>query len=538
MIAVLLCVSLLTPAAGAQQPAPPSAPFRQLELVGDLPLTAEKIRERFGLKPGEPLPMPAAELARELQRLHKREGFEFATVTATFDEATGRLELQGDQGRVDEVEVKGIDEHFAAEIAQRVKYVTGAAVNRPLVSRTIRDMLAKTDGAITFADDPYELIDRGGKRVLMVNLRTRKGRGGMSLGTGAREDWFTPVGGFAPALGFSATAFDAQRFNHTYVEGYATYRFGSDKWGYSLGFERPLFTGPKLYVGAEVHDILASDDRWRLSMDEQSLVALGFHNTFRDYYRRRGYQLNAALRIHPQHEVLASWQHDRHEAVFNETDYSFFRDDHLFRPNTPMAEGRIRAGVFGYVWDSRDLDRERLKRTYRRHLLDDLFGSPGGGRPGWRAEWTTEVGGGDFDFRRHIVNVRRYTRLSPNQALNGRLMAGFSDGTVPPQRLFALGGIGTVHGYRFKEAAGEKMVLVNAEYKLNLGADGDVRRGFNGVLFVDAGRVYRPVPGSRSDWLKGIGVGVEAGDLRLEFGWRLEDIPRSLQVLVRFSRPF
>jgi len=546
VIPIVFIVVLLSQTAGSQQPSPPSPTFQQLELTGDFPLTAEQIQERFGLIAGQPLPMPAEDLAAELERLHKREGYSFARVTATFDPATGRLALHGDQGRLDAVEVAGVDEKFAGEIAQRVKYVTGAAFNRPVVHRTIQDMLARAEGAITFTDDPYDLVDRGGKRVLIVNLRTRQGTAGFTTGTGAREDWFTPVGGFAPALGFSATAFDAEHFNHTYIEGYATYRFGSDRWGYSIGFERPLFQTPRLSVGAAVHDLLASDDRWRVSMDEQSLVAMGFRNSFRDYYRRRGYQLNAALQLHPQHEVLASWQHDRHEAVFTETDFSLFRDDHAFRPNAPIAEGRIRAGVIGYFWDSRGLDRERLKHTYRRHLLDDLFGTPGGSRPGWRVEWTSELAGGDFDFRRHILNVRRYTRLSPGQALNARLIAGFSDGVLPPQRLFALGGIGSVHGYRFKEAAGEKMALANVEYKVNLRVDGDVRRGVNGILFFDAGRVYGStlptgdgaLPGSNTDWLKGIGVGLEAGPLRLDFGWRLDDVPKSLQVLLRISRPF
>lgn len=501
-------------------------------------VSAAEVQDRLGLKIGEPLPQAPEQLARELERLHEKEGYAFARVEPVFDEATGRLEFRGDPGRVDEVEVVGVDEKFAREIAERVKHATGGLVHRPVVTSTVKKLLEKTEGAITLARDPYQLVDRGGKRVLVVNLRTRDGRAGLSFGTGAREDWFTPVGGYAPALGFSATAFDTRRFNHTYVEGYGAYRFGSEKWGYSLGLERPIWHRPKLFVGAEVHDILASDDRWRLSVNEQSLVAMAFRNSFRDYYRRRGYQVNAALRVHPQHEILASWQQDRHEGVFNETDFSFFRDDHPFRPNPSITEGRVHAGVFRYLWDSRALDGDRIRTTYRRHLLDDLYGSDGGGRPGWRFEWTTEVGRGDFDFQRHVVNLRQYARLSPKQAFDARLLAGFSGGTLPAQRLFGLGGIGSVHGYRFKETVGEAMVLLNAEYRRRA-HERDPFDEWQGVLFLDLGRVYRPIPGAADEWLKAIGLGIEAGrTFRLEFGWRLDDIPRSLQVLVRFSRPF
>ena len=46
--------------------------------------------------------------------------------------------------------------------------------------------------------------------------------------------------------------------------------------------------------------------------------------------------------------------------------------------------------------------------------------------------------------------------------------------------MFALGGIGSVHGYGFKEAAGTGMALLNAEYRLNLApARRDDDRGAN-----------------------------------------------------------
>jgi outer membrane protein assembly factor BamA len=546
-LTAVILATLLVQTPPSQSP-PPSPVFKELRLKGATVYSAEEIQDRLRLEVGRPLPEDGdrvERLADELERVYKRDGYMFAEVDASFDPDTGRLDLEVDEGRIEGVEFVGVSESLAKRLQGDVPITAGQLFNSREVRRALDPFLEEARGSVELRDPAFTPIDRNGKRIAQVNLRTRDGRAGFTLGTGAREDWFTPVGGLAPAIGFSATAFDTQHFNHTYVEGYATYRFGSDKWGYSFGVERPLFRTPRVFVGAEIHDILASDDRWRVSVDEQSLVAMAFRNTFRDYYRRRGYQLNAALQFHPQHELLASWQQDRHEAVFNETDFSFFRDDHIFRPNASITEGRIRSGVIGYLWDSRGLGRERLKRTYRRHLLDDLYGSSGGGRPGWRFEWTSEIAGGDFDFRRHILNLRRYTRLSPNQAINARLLAGFSDGMLPPQRLFGLGGIGSVHGYRFKEALGEKMALANVEYKLSLRRDGDLRNGVNGVLFFDAGRVYRPaltvegpILGSRSDWLKGIGVGLEAGDVRLDFGWRLDDIPRSLQVLLRFTRPF
>ena len=84
-----------------------------------------------------------------------------------------------------------------------------------------------------------------------------------------------------------------RRFNHTYLDGYVSYKFGRDDPGFSLGVERPLFGGPWLFVGGEVHDVTTSDDLWRITAFEQTLVSLTFKNSFRDYYRRQGGQMFA-----------------------------------------------------------------------------------------------------------------------------------------------------------------------------------------------------------------------------------------------------
>ena len=66
----------------------------------------------------------------------------------------------------------------------------------------------------------------------------------------------------------------------------------------------------------------------------------------------------------------------------------------------------------------------------------------------------------------------------------------------------------------------------------------DLRRwgGLTEVVFVDAGRVYSPVDDSRTDWLTGVGLGLEFGnDLQLDFGYSLDDISQSLQILVRLQ---
>jgi outer membrane translocation and assembly module TamA len=320
-----------------------------------------------------------------------------------------------------------------------------------------------------------------------------------------------------------------------------SYKFARERLGYAFGIERPVFGGPdnpRLLVYGDVHDTTSSDDFWRLSVAEQSLVALSFKNSFRDYYNERGYRIGAAFQPNDANELRASWSAARHEPLSNEADFSLFRDDESFRTNRLASDGQLRAFVFGYTLDSRGLADETGRASLRRHSVSDFFGSFGGDDPGVRLDLTSEIAredfGSDFEFTRHIGNARAYFPFASGQRLNLRLAVGTSTGTPPPQRLFGLGGIGTVHGYAFKEAIGERMLLANAEYHLGSYRNARV------IGFIDLGRVFRPVEtlSEGTDWLTGLGVGFAVGDLRLDFGWRADNVPDSLQVLVRFGPTF
>mgnify|MGYP001070515123 CR=1 FL=1 len=62
-----------------------------------------------------------------------------------------------------------------------------------------------------------------------------------------------------------------------------------------------------------------------------------------------------------------------------------------------------------------------------------------------------------------------------------------------------------------------------------------------GIGFFDAGRVTNSLtldPHASTPWLTGIGFGVGISDCRVEFGYRTDAVPSSLQVFVRLNRSF
>jgi surface antigen-like variable number repeat protein/surface antigen Omp85-like protein len=526
----------------AQTPASSQPTVRSIRVVGAKELSDSAVARSSRVTVGEPLAVELDIIRDRVEREYRDEGYTFARVTPAFDDRTGTLTLQVDEGVIDAVEFEGIDPKIATTFAEDFAIRAGDVFNRARAVHALDVLLRRTRGAVRRSRRTFDIVDRNGQRVLIVGLREPAGRFRLEPDLGDREDWFTPVDGFVPSLGFGAAVFDHEAFNHAFVAGHISAKLGSDRFGYALGFERPFLGARKLYVGGELHDLTATDDQWQLSSTEASLAAIGPRRSYRDYYRRRGLQITTAYRVHSKAEILAAWRTERQEPLRVESDFSLWNGDDAFRANAAATDGRLNAIVVGASIDGDGFDRESLETTYRRHQLDSLFGQRLRGPDGdndmsrrWRIDWTSEISTpdalqSDFDFRRHILSARAELPLSEHQDFNARAVGGWSGGVLPPQRQFAVGGIGSVHGYGFKEQVGDSLALFNLEYSL-----GD-RTGLRGIGFLDLGKASTAA--ADSEWLKGVGVGVGIGGFRIDFGYKLDDVPNSLQVVLRFVRTF
>jgi len=95
------------------------------------------------------------------------------------------------------------------------------------------------------------------------------------------------------------------------------------------------------------------------------------------------------------------------------------------------------------------------------------------GPDGWTAYVTAEFAdhrglGGEFTFQHYLVDIRRYQPLGDFDNLNLRLRMCTTHGQVPRQKLFELGGPGSIPAFRYKEVpcdtlGANRMILFNAE---------------------------------------------------------------------------
>ena len=334
------------------------------------------------------------------------------------------------------------------------------------------------------------------------------------------------------------------------------YGFASHTWRYSLGLYKPMyFDNHIIELGAEGHSLTDSKDHWVVGRDENSVTAFLAREDFMDYFERRGYSISlewsARYDNAIQTRLTTAYRHDTYRSMDKATDWSVFGGDKTFRENPAVSDGNINsvavtAGVSTVVKIAKQM-------------------------AGWDFLTSYEVAGGttkgDYNFYQIIADLRRYQPLFGFMNLNGRIRAAASNGEIPVQRSFDLGGISTLPGYRYKEFSGSHVALANVELIIMNPIDGNSKGwakwaldGINLILFSDFGVTNTPtysrfrdqapvsmnasfdegITSLKNNQVKsdiGFALGSSDGDFRIGMAWRL-DKSSSPNFILRFTRPF
>ena len=330
------------------------------------------------------------------------------------------------------------------------------------------------------------------------------------------------------------------------------FSFNNEEWRYQLGVELFAFYSPSSHwdwnlasIGAEVHDLTDSQDGWLLPREENSMDVVLFRRDFYDYYRRQGGSVYAAHNFGGVLHTRGQVTRDEFTSLENQVDWILLGNRfaaEAFRANPRIDEGEILSLRVDVQLDTRD----RRIAAQRGWFINTMIERAGGFLQG------------DHQFKRYLMDARRYQPLDRGSRLDLRLRLGTAKGSLPRQYLYDIGGFGSLRGYGFKEFTGDRMVLFNAEYWI----DGDKHWGqywpgdeFDVGAFFDAGSAWfardrsAPFDGLNSlvgaedssgerDIKTSMGFAIGLDDLRLDMARPLDGREDDWTFSLRFSRTF
>lgn len=329
--------------------------------------------------------------------------------------------------------------------------------------------------------------------------------------------------------------------------GYAT---GRGEWEYAIGLERLLGANDHLIIGGEYHNASATNDEWRVGLNETSLTAFMAGYDYLDYYKQRGWGAYLLARTARFFEGGIAFSDDRFTSLDRETSWALFGAGDRFRLNPPVDRQN------GAAVDTVNLSSITVSASYnpKRLLISRSFTFSVSGM----AEFTdTGIGTtSDFDYAKYTGELISYVNFDPGTVLKYRLRMSSITGSAPRFKQLYLGGVGTLRALPFKSlGGGNQMLLSNAELQLGqpaFGSEGWVDfDDFYLSLFLDSGWVTYDAgleesntPFSGLDKFKVAdlrhsgGIGIGSSLIRCELAWDLNNTDRAPVFWLRFNPTF
>ncbi len=320
------------------------------------------------------------------------------------------------------------------------------------------------------------------------------------------------------------------------------FSFGRDRWLYDVGVTQPFFGAGAVDLGVAASRRNATPDGGCIDDVENTLATLFFREDWRDYYEAEGFAATAGWNVIEAQRFGVRLRREDHRAVVKTTDWGLFGGEKRMRDNPAMDEGELRALALTYDIDTRNDARNPTR----------------GMRVGAAYEWAGEEFGGDFRFRKGVLDVRRYQEISPGYFADLRLSGGHLtrgerwmeteaadfgatngvakvDGwdAYPLQERFYLGGAGTMRATRFKSISGDRMLLANAELRV------EIFRKFQAAVFADVGDAWSARtedPEIHTD--AGIGFQDSESSFRINFAKKMDRNDDEIFVSARIRRMF
>ena len=246
-----------------------------------------------------------------------------------------------------------------------------------------------------------------------------------------------------------------------------------------------------LHARFEIFHRSATFDDWKISVRENDVATFVSASDMLDWWREKGW--SAGLDAETPGGRLGgalTFTDASHRSLRDRSPFALF--GRTYRDNPPIEEGDFRS-----LWATLRVD--------TRDVQSPLLPSPG-----WWLRADAEVAGlgGDVDFRRAAIDLRRFTHLGGDRWWEWRAvwMGRLTGNPLPPQRHFMIGGPGSLRGFRGGSFVGSRGVQASTDVRLPLPVGRRVALLFlswHWVAFADAGAVD-----DYGEWHADVGTGI------------------------------
>jgi len=244
---------------------------------------------------------------------------------------------------------------------------------------------------------------------------------------------FNKVEGHTVKFEAAASGLADKRFN-----GNLNMRYGFDdkkfKGSFSayslLGEYRNGFIGFSVFDG--ISTLFRESDKY--SDFTSVFMNLLLKEDFRNYYYSKGFSVNYSSQVIPVLNIGIGYVNKTSATAVNNTNFSIFRRDHNFSPNTPVFDTKINAMTFSFFLDTRKYIEDSYSRMRISYPDFNFFLN---GKAFISDKKTLRS---NEDFRMYELNLSGNIRVYKTAYLNYSAKGVISENAVPYQYMYTLPG--------------------------------------------------------------------------------------------------
>ena len=487
------------------------------------------LRGAFGLQQGRTSIEGIDTKCRLIENLYRNHGYDLVQITHQFSGT--HLSIHIDEGHLDDIRFSGNRRITRTALTDALGFKQGDVYSKRIGTAHLNQMRKKLNKNNLYFKSikSWEVKRAGDRNVLAIEVEERSR---ISVNWRPVFD-FNRVHGLILGGGAGVSTLEG----NAQIYGKISNGLSSKIWNYQLGAEKSWFDRHALTIGGRVYQLTDANRYAGWSEGGEFLGAFFLGSTSLDYHQRKGYQTRVKGQLTPVMDITLEFTDEDHEILFKSTDWSLFNKNTPKRSNLRIDEGNFRSVTVGYNFNSLKVSApirsgSSVRRTRQMQNLWSGLIPDYRAKRGWRGNFSVEYADkrlkSDFDFNLYHFTIVRYNQLRSNHNLDFRLEGAFSDGPLPRQRLLYLGGVGTLHGYDFKEFVGDNTLLFIMEYRVRFGKIRylDESEGPLGAVtaFLDTGGAWfydESFKFNRLNASVGIGVSLFIGDPSRVLGFEI-----------------